>query len=112
MSAFHLDTIVAPATPPGKGGVAVIRISGPLVPQIAQTILGELPQPRFATMAAFKNSQNETLDQGLALFFPKPHSFTGEDVLELQGHGGPVVVDLIVARILELGARCARAGEF
>jgi tRNA modification GTPase len=106
------DTIFAIATPPGTGGVAVIRVSGPAVEPIAQTVLGSLPRPRFATFTPFKSDQGETIDSGLALYFPAPGSFTGEDVLELQGHGGPVVQQRISQVLMELGARPARPGEF
>lgn len=106
------ETIVAPATPPGRGGIGIVRISGPATREIATAILGELPPPRRAGVAVFSGGDGETLDVGLALYFPAPHSFTGEDVLELHGHGGPLVMDLIVARTLELGARLARPGEF
>ena len=107
-----MDTIVARATPAGRGGVAVIRISGPAVPDLAVKLIGELPRPRYATLAGFRDAAGEALDLGLALFFPAPHSFTGEDVLELHAHGGPVVTDLLVERVIELGARPARPGEF
>jgi len=107
-----LETIAAVATPPGFGGVAIIRISGPLVDDIANGLLGRLPSPRVATLAGFRDCNGEAIDQGIALYFPSPGSFTGEDVLELQGHGGPVVVDLLLRRTLELGARPARPGEF
>ena len=106
------DTIAAIATPPGKGGIGVIRASGPAVPAIAATLLGTLPSPRRAVLRRFRSGDGEIIDQGIALYFPAPHSFTGEDVLELQGHGGPVVMDLLLARVLELGARPARPGEF
>ncbi len=107
-----MTTITALATPPGRGGIGVIRISGPKVAEIACSLLGKLPQPRYATFSNFLNSQGELLDQGLALYFPAPNSFTGEDVLELQGHGGPVVMDLLLNAILTLGVRLARPGEF
>jgi len=106
------DTIAAIATPPGRGGIGVIRVSGPLTRTIAEAALGRLPAPRLAVYAAFRDANGETLDRGLALFFPAPHSYTGEDVLELHGHGGPVVLDALLARALELGARSARPGEF
>lgn len=106
------DTIVARATPPGKGGVAVIRISGPATRTIARGFLGVVPQPRHAMLAAFRDADGEPLDLGLALYFPGPHSFTGEDVLELHAHGGPVLCDLLIERALSLGARMARPGEF
>ena len=106
------DTIVAPATPPGRGGIGIVRISGPATRTIATAILGELPPPRRAGVAVFSDGEGETIDVGLAIYFPAPNSFTGEDVLELHGHGGPVVMDLLVARAVELGARPARPGEF
>lgn len=106
------DTIVAPATPPGRGGVAVVRVSGEKSPEIAKAVLGKLPLPRTAVLTTFRDTQDKPLDKGLALFFPAPHSFTGEDVLELHGHGGVVVIDLLIERILALGARLARPGEF
>jgi tRNA modification GTPase len=106
------DTIAAVATPPGRGGVGIVRISGPGAPQIARALLGQLPSPRLATFTTFKDAGGEALDQGLALYFPAPHSFTGEHVLELHGHGGPVVMDLLLKRALTLGARLARPGEF
>jgi len=106
------DTIVAIATPPGRGGVGIIRVSGSKVSDIAEQVLGELPQPFKASHRLFKDSDQETLDDGVALYFPKPNSFTGEDVLELQGHGGHIVMDMLMDRCLELGARVARPGEF
>lgn len=106
------STIVALATPPGVGGVAVIRISGSLVPQIAEAVVGRLPAPRVATVVEFLGTDKVVVDKGLALFFAAPHSFTGEDVLELHAHGAPVVVDLLLKRIAALGARLARPGEF
>jgi tRNA modification GTPase len=101
------DTIVAAATPPGRGGIAIVRLSGPRVPALATTLLGALPAPRLATRASFLG-----IDSGLALYFPAPHSYTGEHVLELQGHGGPVVVEALICRAVALGARRAQAGEF
>ena len=106
------DTIVANATPPGRGGIGIVRISGPATRKIATAMLGEIPAPRYATVAAFSDGNGRTIDTGLALFFPAPHSYTGEDVLELHGHGGPVVMDLLVLRAMEVGARMARPGEF
>ncbi len=107
-----LDTIVAVATPRGRGGVGIVRVSGAIVTDLATAVLGALPEPRRARYTRFLASDGETLDQGLALYFPAPGSYTGEDVLELQGHGGPVVMDLLVERLLGLGARAARPGEF
>jgi len=106
------DTIVAVATPPGRGGVGVVRVSGPKAPELAAVLLGELPAPRHATFARFLDAQQEPIDAGLALFFPAPHSYTGEHVLELHGHGGPLVMEALVGRALELGARRAQPGEF
>lgn len=106
------DTIAAIATARGVGGVGIVRVSGPQAAQIAESMLGALPQARSATFTPFKDPNGEVLDEGLALWFPAPHSFTGEDVLELQGHGGPVVLDRLLAAALEGGARLARAGEF
>ena len=107
------DTIVAQATPPGRGGVGILRISGPKVQEVAQAVLGKLPKARYAEYLPFLANDGSTLDEGIALFFPNPHSFTGEDVLELQGHGGPVILDLLLKRILEIsGVRIARPGEF
>jgi len=106
------DTIVASATPPGRGGIGVVRISGPLVPGIARELLGRLPEPRSARLAGFRDDGGSVIDFGLALYFPAPQSFTGEAVLELQGHGGPVIQELVIQRVLALGARRARPGEF
>jgi tRNA modification GTPase len=106
------DTIAAVATPSGRGGVGIIRVSGPLVGQIAKEVLGEMPSPFVASHRLFKDSQKQTLDDGVAIYFPAPRSFTGEDVLELQGHGGHIVMDMLLNRCLELGARMARPGEF
>jgi len=108
----RIDTIVAGATPPGRGGIAIVRVSGPKVPEIAAVILGELPPARRATFARFQDAHHDTIDAGLALFFPSPHSYTGEHVLELQGHGGALVVEALVSRIVEIGGRRALPGEF
>ena len=106
------DTIVAAATPPGRGGIGIVRISGPATRAIAQAMLGRVPRPRYANVAAFTGADGCAIDAGLAIFFPGPQSFTGEDVLELHGHGGPVVMDLVIRRAVGLGARPARPGEF
>jgi tRNA modification GTPase len=106
------DTIAALATPPGRGGVGIIRVSGPQAPVIAKAMLGRLPEARRVEYLPFHDIDGRVLDTGLALYFAAPHSFTGEDVLELQGHGGPVVMDLLLKRCLALGARAARPGEF
>ena len=106
------DTIAAIATPAGQGGVGMVRLSGPDAPHIARTLLGVLPPARHAGLHDFRAANGALIDSGLALYFPAPASFTGEHVLELHGHGGPVVMDLLLQRVLELGARHARAGEF
>ena len=110
---FNTDTIVAQATPPGRGGVGILRVSGPLSETIAAEVLGRLPRVRYAEYLPFRGMDGEALDQGIALLFKAPNSFTGEDVLELQGHGGPVVMDMLLRRILQIpGVRTARPGEF
>lgn len=106
------DNIAAVATAPGKGGIGVVRISGRDLVNIAASIIGKLPAPRRIVYTSFKDEEGAIIDQGLALFFPAPHSYTGEDVLELQGHGGPAVLQLILQRCLELGVRLALPGEF
>ncbi len=106
------DTIVAAATPPGSGGVGVVRISGDRTEQIARRMLGSLPEPRTATYRNFRNADGDIVDSGIALYFPAPASFTGESVLELQGHGGPLVIALLVDAVTALGARQAAPGEF
>jgi tRNA modification GTPase len=107
-----IDTICAVATPPGTGGLGIVRLSGPAVPEIARAMLGRLPRARYATLADFRQASGEVIDSGIALYFPAPHSFTGEDVLELQGHGGRFILQNLMRRALELGARAARPGEF
>jgi tRNA modification GTPase len=106
------DTIVAVASAPGRGAVAVIRASGSMVPQIATAILGVLPTPRHARLSNFLDAHGNSVDVGLALYFPAPASYTGEHMLELHGHGGAVIVDMVLRRLLELGCRMARPGEF
>lgn len=106
------DTIAAIATAPGQAGVGIVRVSGPEAGTIADTLLGFRPKPRYAHYGPFLDGNGQLLDEGIALFFPNPHSFTGEDVFELQGHGGPVILDLLLRRVCELGARLARPGEF
>ncbi|MEX2496389.1 MAG: tRNA uridine-5-carboxymethylaminomethyl(34) synthesis GTPase MnmE [Woeseia sp.] len=110
--AYVNDTIVARATPAGAGGIAVVRLSGPLVPEIGSRMLGGLPPPRQARLCSFRDGRGELLDQGIALYFEQPQSFTGEAMLELQGHGGPVVVSGLVDAAVRLGARRAEPGEF
>ena len=107
------DTIVAQATAPGRGGVGIVRVSGPAAEQVAEIVLGKLPRVRYAEYLPFRDEQGQPLDQGIALLFKAPNSFTGEDVLELQGHGGPVILDMLIRRILQIeGIRPARPGEF
>ncbi|CUX96580.1 tRNA uridine-5-carboxymethylaminomethyl(34) synthesis GTPase MnmE [Candidatus Doolittlea endobia] len=108
-----IQTITALATPLGRGGIGILRVSGSLAVQVAYAMLGKLPRPRQAEYLPFLDDDGVSLDQGIALFFPGPHSFTGEDVLELQGHGGPVILDLLLQRIIAIpGVRIARPGEF
>jgi len=112
MRAVPPDTITAIATPPGIGGIGIVRVSGPAVPSIASALLGLLPKARHAHHVSFHDAHHQPMDVGIALYFPAPHSFTGDDVLELHGHGGPVVMDQLLKRVVELGARPARPGEF
>lgn len=105
-------TIAAIATAPGRGGVGIVRVSGSKSADIAALLLGLTPPPRYAHYGPFRDEHGLVLDHGIALFFPNPHSFTGEDVLELQGHGGPVVLDMILQAVLACGAQHARPGEF
>lgn len=107
-----IDTIAAIATPPGRGGVGIIRISGKKVSSIAESLLKKVPQVRYATFTHFIDEKDQVIDKGLAIFFNAPHSFTGEDILELHGHGGPAVLDCLLRRVLALGARMAMPGEF
>jgi tRNA modification GTPase len=109
---FARATIAAIATPPGRGGIGVVRVSGSLASDVARAVLGELPAPRYATYARFRDARDEVIDQGIALYFPAPHSYTGEDVLELQGHGGPAVQQMVLGACLDAGARLAEPGEF
>lgn len=106
------ETIVALATPQGRGGIAVIRISGSSTESIAIQLLRRVPKKRYAEYSSFLAKDGLLIDQGLALYFPAPNSFTGENVLELQCHGGPIIVDCLLKRILQLGARLAKPGEF
>ena len=107
------ETIIAQATPPGRGGVGIIRISGAKTELVAQTILNKIPAVRKADYLPFLDEDQQTIDQGIAILFKAPNSFTGEDVLELQGHGGPVIMDMLMRRILKIdGIRMARPGEF
>jgi tRNA modification GTPase len=106
------DTIAAIATPPGRSGIGVLRLSGPAVPEIARAVLGGLPEPRRASLRTARRATGEPLDQGIALYFPAPHSYTGEHVLEFHGHGGPVVLHALLGAFLDAGARLAEPGEY
>lgn len=112
MTLANNDTITAQATPPGRGGVGIVRISGPMAKQISEQIVKTDLKPRYAYYGAFYDGSEQEIDQGIAIFFPGPNSFTGEDVLELQGHGGPVIMDILLRRVVECGARLANPGEF
>lgn len=112
MASSRADTIAAIATAPGRGGIGVVRVSGAGLLEFAETLTGIRPSPRRATLASFRDALGEGIDQGIVVYFPAPHSFTGEDVLELQGHGGPVVMQQLLLRCLDLGARLAEPGEF
>src|SRR5690242_12388329 len=106
------DTIAAIATPPGRGGIGIVRVSGTGIEALIAGVAGELPAPRAATFAHFRDGDGTRIDEGLVVYFPAPHSYTGESVVELQGHGGPAVMRLLLARCLALGARIAEPGEF
>ncbi len=110
--ALNQDTIAAIATPPGNGGVGIIRISGPLVTEIAKQLLNKSLTPRYALFSSFMDDDGSVIDSGISLYFPAPASYTGEDILELQGHGGSVVLDMLLRRVISLGARLANPGEF
>ena len=113
MQTTHTDTIVAQATPPGRGGVGIIRVSGPKALDVAKALLNVELTPRIATYTGFHDANQEVIDQGIALYFKAPHSFTGEDVVEFQGHGGPVIMDMLLEAILQIkSVRLARPGEF
>lgn len=112
MTDLRTDTITAIASAPGAAGVGIVRVSGPMVPAIAQILLGRTPQARYAHFVTFRDAAGEAIDHGLLLHFPAPASYTGEHVLELQGHGSPVLLDALLRRMCELGARLARPGEF
>lgn len=107
-----IDTIAAIATANGAGGIGVVRVSGPLSRQIATEILGHCPAPRHAAYLDFKQANGDLIDRGIVIFYPNPHSYTGEDVLELQGHGGTALMQILLARCIDLGARQAEPGEF
>jgi tRNA modification GTPase len=112
LTAPTTDTIVAVATAPGRGAIGIVRVSGPLVPEVARALLGAVPPARRALLREFRDAAGKAIDAGLALYFPAPDSYTGEALLELQGHGGAVVLELLIVRALALGCRRARAGEF
>jgi len=112
MDSGQTDIIVAQATPPGKGGVGILRISGSSLENISKQLLNKLPSPRLAEYLPFLDENLETIDIGLAIYFPGPNSFTGEDVLELHGHGGQVIMDILLKRVITCGARLAEPGEF
>lgn len=112
MTHAQTTTIAAIATPPGRGGVGIVRVSGKKSLSIAKALLGFEPKPRYAHYAAFKDETGAIIDQGIALYFSSPHSYTGEDVFEIQGHGGPVVLQLLLKRVVSLGAVHAHPGEF
>lgn len=112
MKPYDADTIVAMATPPGYGGVAIVRVSGELAPVILEKVTGKISTPRYAEYLSFKTLDDEVIDLGIVLYFPKPHSFTGEHVVEFHGHGGPVVQSLLIEQIIAHGARLAEPGEF
>src|SRR5258708_25034685 len=99
------ETIAAIASAPGRGGIGVVRVSGSQVAQIAAAVTGSLPAPRHATLCVFKDRSGRQIDEGIALYFAAPRSYTGEDVLELQGHGGPVVMQMLLGACVEAGAR-------
>jgi tRNA modification GTPase len=111
-AAAERDTIAAIATAPGRGGIGVVRVSGRALDRYAAALTGSSVPPRSAVLRRFRDSRGETIDQGIVLFYPGPASYTGDDVLELQGHGGPVVLRLLLQRCVELGARLAEPGEF
>lgn len=112
MASIAPDVIVAIATAPGRGGIGVVRISGRDLLPFAHALCNKTPEPRCVTMADFLDEKGSVIDRGIVLFFSAPHSFTGEDVIELQGHGGPVVMQLLLERCITLGARIANPGEF
>lgn len=112
LTASSQDTIAAIATASGAGGIGIVRLSGPLCQEIASHILGQCPPPRYAAYLDFKHANTDLIDRGIAIYYQAPHSYTGEDVLELQGHGGTALMQILLARCIELGARQAAPGEF
>jgi tRNA modification GTPase len=109
---IHSDVIAAIATPPGRGGIGVVRVSGRNLQSLALRVAGGVPEPRRASLTRFRDENGRVIDQGIALYFPAPQSYTGEEVLELQGHGGPAVMNLLLSSCLSAGARLAQPGEF
>jgi tRNA modification GTPase len=109
---IHSDVIAAIATPPGRGGIGVVRVSGRNLQSLALKVAGCVPEPRHASLTRFHDENGRVIDQGIALYFPAPQSYTGEEILELQGHGGPAVMNLLLASCLSAGARLAQPGEF
>ena len=107
-----VDTIAAIATASGAGGIGIVRVSGPAASLIATGVLGHCPSARHAAYLDFKQANGDLIDRGIAIFYPNPHSYTGEDVLELQAHGGTALMQILLARCIELGARQAEPGEF
>lgn len=112
MKAAQHDTIAAIATAPGSGGIGVVRVSGPACRQVAEAVLGQCPLPRHAAYLSFQDADGSMIDRGIAIYYASPHSYTGEDVLELQAHGGPALMQVLLRRCLELGVRQAEPGEF
>jgi tRNA modification GTPase len=112
MSDTTCDTIAAIATAPGRGGIGIVRVSGPGCRDVAREVTGDCPRPRVAALRPFLGADGAAIDEGIVLFFAGPRSLTGEDMLEFQAHGGPVVLDMLLARVLALGARLAQPGEF
>jgi len=106
------DTIAAIATPPGRGGIGIVRVSGTALAALIEGVAGRVPPPRVATLAPFRDAAGDPIDEGLVVYFPAPHSYTGESVVEFHGHGGPAVMRLLLARCVALGARIAEPGEF
>ncbi len=106
------ETIAAIATPPGRGGIGIVRVSGAHIEPLIAGVAGDVPAPRMAALAHFRDGDGARIDEGLVLYFPAPHSYTGESVVEFQGHGGPAVMRLLLARCVALGARIADPGEF
>ena len=106
------DTVAAIATAAGSGGIGIVRVSGPLSQQIAEAVLGACPPARYAAYLPFRDADGSIIDRGIAIYYKAPHSYTGEDVLELQAHGGPALMQLLLARCIALGARQAEPGEF